>query len=157
MNERAPGPDEDPDDGDALHWAGDEARGQEAPRLRGAASEALAADAPDPGAEQDVVRRAPGEIALRAGTGAFAVLYLALAVGWILSVQLLGYPGLDLVGEIGWQFGEFLAMVAAVLWFVAVLSLTPAGTRRRGPTRFAGLAVGVLLLLPWPILLRNLG
>ena len=27
-----------------------------------------------------------------------------------------------------WQFAEFLAMVAAALWFAAVLTLTPEGT-----------------------------
>jgi hypothetical protein len=146
---RDPDPVDATDDEDALHWAGDEARGQRSPRLVGdepiaSPAEADAVDAPP--AEQ----LAPAARAVRVGTAAFGVVYLAISIGWIFSVQLLVYPGLDLQGEIMWQFGEFLAMVAAALWFAAALSLTPDGIRRRGTKRMLVLLVGALVLVPWP-------
>ncbi|AYF97126.1 hypothetical protein [Protaetiibacter intestinalis] len=160
MSTRAPEP-EEPDDDAALHWAGDEARGQAAPRLRGEpvadADGTDAASAAGTAAAASADRRTPRELALLVATGVFGGLYLALAVGWILSVQLLGYPGLDLAGEVMWQFGEFLAMIAAVLWFGAALTLTPPGTAHRGAKRFVALLLGVALLLPWPFLLGALG
>jgi len=152
----APGPLDEPDDDEALHWAGDEARAQAAPRLRDAhtasGAPALEADAP----EADAVRT-PAERALFAGTVAFGVAYLALSIGWISSVQLLVYPAFDLLGEIMWQFGEFLAMVAPALWFAATLTLTPEGARHRGRTRMIALLVGALVLVPWPALLYWIG
>ncbi|GMA89789.1 hypothetical protein [Homoserinibacter gongjuensis] len=147
----------DDSDDEALHWAGDDARGQAAPRLRdaGAASESALA-APEELPEADVAR-SPAERALLAGTVAFGLLYLALSIGWISSAQLLVYPSLDLLGEIMWQFGEFLAMVGPALWFAAALTLTPEGASRRGTKRMLGLLAGALVLLPWPALLFWIG
>lgn len=149
------------DDDEALHWAGDEARGQSAPRLRGehddADAEGGATDAAAVEAATETSRRTPAATAFLVATGVFAGLYLAVVVGWILSVQLLSYPGLDLAGEIMWQFAEFLAMVAAALWFAAVVTFTPEGVARRGLKRFVWLGVGLALLLPWPFLLGALG
>ncbi|TXK16328.1 hypothetical protein [Homoserinibacter sp. GY 40078] len=147
----------DPDD-EALHWAGDEARGQAAPRLATASD----ADATAPDAQGEVsaavtpaVRptRSRAETAGLLATGIFAGLYLAVTVGWVISVQQLGYPGLDLAGEIMWQFAEFLAMVAPALWFLAVHTLTPEGTRHRGIKRVGWFALGLGVLVPWPFLL----
>jgi hypothetical protein len=149
------------DDDDALHWAGDEARGRAAPRLRDAdTASAIADGGPDAGAEQlaePEEARTPGERALFAGTIVFGLVYLALSIGWISSAQLLVYPSLDLPGEIMWQFGEFLAMVAPALWFAAALTLTPEGTGRRGLRRMLALLVGALVLVPWPSLLYWIG
>lgn len=145
---------EEPDDDEALRWAGDDARGQSAPRLRAASEEAAASGPPEVASDAAVApRRSGADTALLVATGVFAGIYLALAVGWILSVQLIASPYYELFGEIMWQFGEFLAMVAAVLWFGVVFVLTPDGTPRRGLRRFLGLGVGVLVLLPWPFLL----
>lgn len=154
-------PDVDELDEEALHWAGDEARGQAAPRRGpGTASVAQLADdafdddaAEDPG---DAPRRTAAERALQLGSIAFGVVYLAHSIGWIFSAQLLVYPSLDLLGEIMWQFGEFLSLVAPALWFVAALTLTPEGTRRRGAKRMLGLLVGALVLVPWPALLYGI-
>jgi len=156
-----PDPVDETDDDDALHWAGDDARGQAAPRLRGGASEGADTDAAHEGADAASGDAAPAirgraETALLAATGVFAGLYLALVVGWILSVQLLAYPGLDLAGEVMWQFAEFLSMVAPALWFAVVLTLTPRETSRRGAKRIGWLVVGLALLLPWPFLLGAL-
>lgn len=147
----------DDSDDEALHWAGDDARGQASPRLRdaGAASGSDLA-APEELPEADAPR-SPAERALLAGTVAFGLLYLALSIGWISSAQLLVYPSLDLLGEIMWQFGEFLAMVGPALWFAAALTLTPEGASRRGTKRMLGLLAGALVLLPWPALLFWIG
>ena len=164
VSPRDPDPADEPDDDgagetddEALHWAGDEARGQAAPRLRGAgaASGPAAADL-DELPEADAPR-SPAERALLAGTIAFGLVYLALSIGWISSAQLLIYPGLDLLGEVMWQFGEFLAMIAPALWFAAAFTLTPGGTPRRGTKRMLGLLAGALVLVPWPALLFWIG
>lgn len=142
---------------DALHWAGDEQRGQAAPRLGGAGA-ASATPVDETGDElEPAPRRTPAERALRAGTVAFGLVYLAHSIGWIFSAQLLIYPGLDLLGEIMWQFGEFLSMVAPAMWFAAALTLTPEGARHRGVARMLGLLVGALALVPWPPLLYWIG
>lgn len=156
-----PDPIDDPDD-EALHWAGDDARGQAAPRLRGdtadeSGPEADAGDADAASGPIETAARTRAETALLVATGVFAGLFLAAVVGWILSVQLLAYAGLDLAGEIMWQFAEFLSMVAAALWFAAVVTLTPEGIPRRGVKRFGWLVAGLVLLLPWPFLLGALG
>jgi hypothetical protein len=147
---------DEPDD-EALGWAGDEARGQAAPRLR---DEVAASEAPDTDLDElpDAdAPRTPGERALLAGTVAFGLVYLALSIGWISSAQLLIYPSLDLLGEIMWQFGEFLAMIAPALWFAAAFTLTSESVARRGRKRMLGLLVGALVLVPWPALLFWIG
>lgn len=151
VSTRDPEPVDETDDDEALRWAGDDARGQASPRLRDEADaepQAASADAVAP-------ERAPvsaRDRAFRVGTAAFGAVFLAASIGWIFSVQLLAYPGLDLPGEIMWQFGEFLAMVAPALWFAAALTLTPDSARRRGVKRMLALLVGALVLVPWPAL-----
>jgi hypothetical protein len=95
---------------------------------------------------------APGSAGRRIATVAFAVPYLAITVGWILAVQLDAGP-VDLWPSILWQFGEFLTMLAAPLWFAATLTLT---RDARPLMRVGWLALGLGLLLPWPLLLRFL-
>lgn len=133
------------DDDEALSWAGDEERGRSAPRL----------PEPEPavvGAEVEP-ELAPGARGRSVATAAFAVPYLALTVGWIFAVQLLTSGSASLFGEVLWQFGEFLAMLAAPLWFAATLSLTKA---HRPLVRVGWLALGLGVLLPWPLVLRLL-
>ena len=143
---RDPDPVDDSDDGaddEALHWAGDEARGQAGPTLGRAASERDAID--DQPTDVVVVTSNPARLL---GTGVFAGVFLAYAVGWILSVQALGSGTTDLFAEIMWQFGEFLAIISAALWFATTTYLT---RETRTAVRFGWLALGVLLLFPWPI------
>lgn len=134
-------------DDEALRWAGDEEQGRAAPRL-GADREPVA----DVSLEDEGSDEAPGSGGRRVATVAFAVPYLALAIGWIFSVQLVDSPS-QLFGAILWQFGEFLAMLAAPLWFAATLMLTRDSAPR---VRVGWLALGLLVLLPWPIILRFL-
>ncbi|QNO36961.1 hypothetical protein H4J02_10880 [Protaetiibacter sp. SSC-01] len=152
MTPRDPEPVDETDDDDALSWAGDDDRGRMTPRLRDETDAAPAGADDAPLEEAPVVPRTPAERAFQLGTYAFGAVYLAISIGWIFSVQLMFYPGLDLLGEVMWQLGEFLAMVAAALWFAAVLTLTPEGVRRRGPKRMLSLLVGALVLVPWPAL-----
>ena len=135
----------DDTDDEALHWAGDEARGQAAPSLARAGDDP--ADVRDADADTDVVVVTSNPARLL-GTGVFAGIFLAYAVGWILSVQAIGSGGTDLFSEIMWQFGEFLAIISAALWFASTTYLTRECTTR---FRFGWLALGVLLLFPWPI------
>jgi hypothetical protein len=134
-------------DDEALRWAGDEEQGRAAPRLAGEG--APVAVTPDDADDED---EAPGSRGRRIATVAFAVPYLALAIGWIFSVQLVDSPG-QLFGAVLWQFGEFLAMLAAPLWFAATLTLSRDALPRM---RVGWLALGLLVLLPWPIILRFL-
>jgi hypothetical protein len=157
VTSRDPDPLDEADDDDALHWTGDEARGQAAPRLRDAVPASVTGAGIDEVEAEEDTPRSPADRALFAGTVLFGLVYLALSIGWISSAQLLVYPSLDLLGEIMWQFGEFLGMVAPALWFAAALTLTPEGVRRRGLTRMLGLLVGALVLIPWPSLLYWIG
>lgn len=133
------------DDDAALSWAGDEEQGRAAPRLR----------EPDPVvvASEVAPNATPGSRGRSVATAAFVVPYLVIAVGWIFSVQQLTSGSSSLFGEILWQFGEFLAMLAAPLWFAATLTLTKA---HRPRVRVGWLALGFVVLLPWPLVLRFL-
>jgi hypothetical protein len=135
------------EDDDALRWAGDEEQGRAAPRL---GADVDVATAVTGGAAED--EEAPGGRGRRAATVAFALPYLALTIGWIFSVQLADSPA-QLFSAIVWQFGEFLAMLVAPLWFAATLSLTRDSRPR---VRVGWLALGTLVLLPWPLILRFL-
>lgn len=146
-------PDSFDEDDDALQWAGDDVTGRDAPRLGGDATQLETVD-DEP---EERTPRSAGDVGLAVLTVLFGAAYLAVTLGWILSVQQLGYPALDLPGEVMWQFGEFLALVAGVLWFAAVLALTPADTRLRGVKRAGWLALGLAVLLPWTYLLGALG
>lgn len=132
-------------DDEALRWAGDEEQGRAAPRLgEPAPAGTVAADEPEPAS--------PGQGGRRAVAVGFALPYLVLTIGWIFAVQLADSP-VPLFAAILWQFGEFLAMLAAPLWFAATLTLTRDARPR---VRVGWLALGTLVLLPWPLVLRFL-
>lgn len=132
------------DDEEAFHWAGDEVGGREGPRLPGA-------PAPDPdeeAADQPVPAGPPPRRGTAAITGIFALLYLALTVGWIIGTGYTSAGVADLLPQVLWQFGEFTAIIAAPIWFGTTLLLTP----ERLGVRAGFLALGLGLLLPWPVL-----
>lgn len=139
---------DDFDDDQALSWAGDEEQGRAAPRLRDLASETSIPVADDVEPEE-----APGSGGRRAATVGFALPYLVLTVGWILSVQQLSSGATSLPAEVLWQFGEFLAILAAPFWFATTLSLS---RDRRPLVRVGWLALGLGLLVPWPFVLSLL-
>jgi len=135
------------DDDEALSWIGDEEQGRAAPRLRDLGSETAAAPA-----EAAEPEDAPGSGGRRAATVGFAVPYLALTIGWIFAVQFYPSPS-ELLASVLWQFGEFLSMLVAPLWFAATLTLT---RDARPLVRVGWLALGLGVLLPWPVLIRFL-
>lgn len=134
------------DDDEALSWAGDEQQGRNAPRFGESETVVVDSDPVEP-------EEAPGFRGRSIATAAFLVPYLAITVGWIFAVQQLSSGSASLFGEILWQFGEFLAMLAAPLWFAATLTLTK---EHRPLVRVGWLALGLAVLLPWPLLLRFL-
>ena len=81
--------------------------------------------------------------------------YLIYTVGWVISVfndNRVAYA--DLLSEVMYQFGEFLALASPALWFVAVLTLT----RGRKPiVRLLGLLLGLAVVIPWPFVLLGAG
>ncbi|WP_309714262.1 hypothetical protein [Pseudolysinimonas sp.] len=133
------------DDDEALSWAGDEEQGRAAPRVR-------EPEAP-PVSDEAEPEEAPGSRGRSVATAAFVVPYLAITVGWIFAVQQLSSGSASLFGEILWQFGEFLAMLAAPLWLAATLTLTRA---HRPLVRVGWLALGLAVVFPWPLVLRFL-
>jgi len=137
------GPD---DDDEALRWAGDELRGGVDPLTKNRVFNAVPSS--DDGV--DAAPAIPTNMARTAATVLFAVLYLGIVVGWILSVQITGSTAADVFSQVAWQFGEFVAIIAGALWYLAVLTLTPDS---RTAVRVGWFALGVGVLLPWPILL----
>ena len=152
-----PAPDADDTDDEALRWAGDEEQGRARPLL--AASEddepavaSLEAAGVDEDAHDERLR-APRDVAGTVAAILFGIVYLALTVGWIYSVQLMTAPSTNVFAEVVWQFGEFTAMVAAPIWFAAVT----ASTRGRAGARVGWFAIGLAVLLPWPVILELIG
>lgn len=91
--------------------------------------------------------------ALLVAYGILAGAYLIYTLGWIVTVQRLTVvrvPSSELLTEIMFQFGEFLAIASPALWFAAVFLLT----RGRKPLpRLLLLLVGIVAVLPWPFVL----
>ena len=144
---RAPQSSPQEDDDDALRWAGDEVRGGVDPLTRNRVSETAVASLDD---GTDAAPGAPTDLARTGANVVFAVLYLAIVVGWILSVQITGSTATDVFSQVAWQFGEFMAIISGALWYLAVLTLTPDS---RTAVRVGWFALGVGVLVPWPILL----
>ncbi|HEV7741618.1 MAG TPA: hypothetical protein VGO65_04305 [Pseudolysinimonas sp.] len=138
---------EDLEDEDAFHWAGDEVGGREGARLP---SQQIQDDGAGPG--EDVASPVPiarSHPATTIVTALFAVLYLAITVGWILGTGYTTAGSVQLLPQLLWQFGEFTAIVAGPLWFAGTVLMTRGG---RLLTRAGWLALGLGVLLPWPVL-----
>jgi hypothetical protein len=135
---------EDLDDEEALRWAGDELTGREGAR-RPVETGADAGVAP---VDEAPPAGPPPRRGMAPLTGLFALLYLALTVGWILASGYTSAGTSDLVAQVLWQFGEFTAIIAAPLWFGTTVLLTP----WRLGVRVGWLALGLGVLLPWPLL-----
>jgi hypothetical protein len=142
------GPESELDDDDAFRWAGDDLRGGIDPLTRNRVN-ATRVDEQESG-ESDAAPEPARNLGRAAATVLFAVLYLGVVVGWILSAQITGSTATDVFSQVAWQFGEFVAIISGALWFLAVLTLTP---ESRTLVRVGWFAVGVGVLVPWPILL----
>ncbi len=150
-----PEPEGDDLDREALTWAGDEEQGRARPRLAEVGPDSTST-LEAAGDDEDDLDGTTGPAPDTAGTVAmvlFGILYLALTVGWIYSVQLASTPSEGFPGPVVWQFGKFTAMIGAPVWFGAVVTLT----RGRIGLRLGWFALGVGLLLPWPVVLELTG
>ena len=83
-------------------------------------------------------------------TGVFVGIYLMYTVGWVIGVAQLPLSGPTLLTEILYQFAEFLAIIAPAAWLTAVLVLS---RQKSAVHRIGWLALGTLVLVPWPFLL----
>lgn len=86
--------------------------------------------------------------------GLFGGVYALYVVGWVLSIQRDTFTAPDILSEIMYQLGEFLAIVSPVLWIGLSLWLTRA---HRPVVRLLWLIIGVLLLAPWPFIVPSAG
>lgn len=127
----------------AQQAAGDAGAGPDAHGAPAASAPAIAA----PAATDPEARR---RSAVTAATGLLAGIYLVYSVGWILSIGTLQLTGATLLIEVLYQFGEFLAIIASALWFGTVMALTRGG---RPALRLGWLALGALVLVPWPLII----
>jgi hypothetical protein len=167
-----------PDD-DALSWDGDEERVSRPPEPRasrprertlprgwravGRGSDAVSTSNGDEDADGDATgpehaarhEAAPVGNAALVGFGVLGGVYALFVIGW-------GIGGFRLrdsiqattgaVADVMFQAALWLALLAPVIWFLVTLYATRHAPRWQ---RFAGLAVGVLLLVPWPFVMMG--
>ncbi|SIN71312.1 hypothetical protein [Agromyces cerinus] len=153
----------DTDDDDALRWEGDDDQTL-APGWKTVGAPAPAEPGPvaaDPTDERDVAASVDEadttDAPAQTGSAELVVLgvlggvYLLYAIGWLVSA--LGAAPLfaDPVAQFMYELGSWFAVLAAPLWFGAVLWLA-SGNRR---ARLIWLIAGAVLLVPVPFLLRG--
>jgi len=125
----------DPLDDDALSW-GDE---RDASHVAARPVDEVAAGAV---AEPQVM----GSGALVAH-GVLGGAFLLAAVGWLVSAGRFAYVFEAPAMTVLWRLGVGLAVLAPVAWFTASVVLVPVARVRR---RLAVMALGVLVVAPWP-------
>jgi hypothetical protein len=92
----------------------------------------------------------PTSSVLLVAYGIVAGVYALYTVGWATTILRGSGTMSTLLGEIMFQFGEFLAIAASPLWFASVLFLTRG---RRPALRLLWLLAGLLLLVPVPFVM----
>jgi hypothetical protein len=136
---------------DASHVAGPQPARTRPARLKktgastGSATESSATD----DAAVDVAP-APTSSFLLVTYGIVAGVYGLYTVGWITTVLRGGGTMSTMLGEVMFQFGEFLAIASAPLWFASAFYLTRGS---RPIARLAWLIAGLVLLVPIPFVL----
>ncbi len=103
----------------------------------------------DLGAPTAPDRRPMGNGALIA-FGVLGGVYALYAIGWLIGGLRLQGRAQYLVTDVMYQGSLWLAALAPLLWFATTLLLTRTS---RAWVRFAWLAAGVVLLLPWPFVM----
>ena len=96
------------------------------------------------------VAPAPTSSFLLVTYGIVAGVYGLYTVGWITTVLRGGGTMSTMLGEVMFQFGEFLAIASAPLWFASAFYLTRGS---RPIARLAWLIAGLVLLVPIPFVL----
>ena len=86
------------------------------------------------------------------GLGVLGGIYLLYAIGWIVGGLRLRGTAQFLVSPVAYDVAMWLAAATPIIWFAAVYLLT-----RTSPVwmRFAWLAAGALLLIPWPFIMMG--
>ena len=109
-------------------------------------------DAEAANSESDVAEALapPTSAALLVTIGILAGIYLLYTIGWVITVQHSGTLAVTPLEQIAITLKEYLAIAACTLWFAAVYYLT----RGRTPiVRLVWLAIGAVVLIPWPFVL----
>jgi hypothetical protein len=82
--------------------------------------------------------------------GIFAGVFALYTVGWFVSVQRFVYFALGPLEQFVFDAQEWLAVLAAPLWFALALLLTRG---RKPAVRLIWLLIGAIVLIPWPFVL----
>ena len=125
----------DPDD-DALSWGG----GTDPSYLDTPPDEAE--EAPEAGASES-----RDSSAVLVAYGVFGGIFLLYVIGWVVALQQIPLGSSGILAQAMDRFAQFLALLSPALWFFGVLLLLPS---ERVRTRITWLAVGAVLLAPWP-------
>ena len=139
-------------DDEALSWDGESDTShvagpkplREKPARPAKPARASAVTVDDDDVEADAEPR-PASSLLVLAYGIIAGIYALYTVGWATTILRGTGTMTNLFAEIMFQFGEFLAIAAAPLWFASVLYLTRG---RRPALRLIWLLVGLVLLVP---------
>lgn len=142
---------------------GFQAVGKGAASVTAPAPAASSADAEDASGESDEsVTAAPLGNAALISLGVIGGIYLLYAIGWIIGGLRVSAVAGFLVSSTGvapltWSGGNvvgvWLAAAAPAIWFVTVILLTRGA---RAWIRWVWLAAGVILLVPWPLLMAGM-
>jgi hypothetical protein len=154
-------------DEDALSWDGDDdptldlgssavpgadtSAGREAVATAAGAQDEASVRVEQPAGEApDAHDRTPMGNGTLIALGVMAGMYALFAIGWLIGGLRLQGRAQYLVLDVMYQGSLWLAVLAPLLWFATTLLLT---RRSRPWVRFTWLAVGVVLLLPWPFVM----
>lgn len=133
---------DDAGDDEALSW-GDERD----PSLVSSRVDAEPVDGSAPGRASEPVVAGTSPVVL-VTYGAAAGVYVLYTVAWVLAALADTTPSVSVFAQLMHEFGLFCAIVAPALWVLAVFALA-----KRPFMRVLGLALGALLLIPWPFVL----
>jgi hypothetical protein len=128
-----------PDD-DALSWGGStDPTHVESPVVESPDGDGQT-DAADPGTSSGLL----------VAYGAFGLVFIVYLVGWLIAIQSAPAGLSGSLAAVMDRIGQFLAFLSPALWFFGVFLLAPESRVR---TRIVWLAVGVVILAPWPFIL----
>jgi len=106
--------------------------------------------APSSASAPAVAERQPMGNGALIGFGVLGGVYALYVIGWLIGGLRLQGKAQYLVLDVMYQGSLWLAVLAPLLWFATTLLLTRGA---RLWVRFAWLAAGVVLLLPWPFVM----
>ena len=145
-------------DDDALSWDGDirDPTHVDGPRQEASTAKA-GSDRPMRTTDAAADGSAPGDQSsgsvMLVIYGALGAAYLLFTIGWVLAVTREGISLPNPFFDFMFRVGGWLAIVAPAAWFGLTFLLTRARLGRRGvAVRLLWLAIGLLLVAPWPFI-----